>query len=86
MRALPLRLAAGALLVGGFLLGIAPLPLANFGCRSAFGGRDDLDPSIEIATACSEAVSGRQDVIAVLLVSGVAVLGLSFGRSRTSGG
>lgn len=86
MHALSLRLAAGALLVGGFLLGIAPTPLTSFGCGSAFGGGDLGDQSIEVVTACSDARSGRQDVVGALLTTGVAVLGLSFGRARTSGG
>lgn len=85
MHGLPLRLAARALLVGGFLMGIVTVGPQAAGCGSAFGGGDALEGSVEVVAACSSAVSARQDVVGVLLTSGVAVLGLSFARPRSSG-
>ena len=83
MQARPLRLAASALLAGGLLLGVAPMPLSNSGCGPALGGSDDaLDPATVIQIACSDTRASRQDLVAVILTSGAAVLGLSFRRPR----
>jgi hypothetical protein len=83
MQALPLRLAASALLAGGLVLGAAPMPLAPFGCRPALdsASASDLDPSVEIVVACADARADRQTVVGVLLTSGAALVGLSV-RSR----
>ena len=79
---LGLRLAAAALVVGGFVLGAAPTPLADYGCRPALARAAPLDQSIEIVVACAEMRADRQSVVAVLLTSGAAVAGLSAGPHR----
>jgi hypothetical protein len=81
MQTLPLRLAASALLVGGLVLGAAPMPLAAFGCRPALDSASDPDQSIEIVVACADARADRQTVVGVLGAAGAALLGLSI-RSR----
>jgi hypothetical protein len=79
---LGLRLAAAALVVGGLVLGAAPTPLADYGCRPALAAAPPLDQSIEIVVACAEMRADRQSVVAVLLASGVAFAALSAGPHR----
>jgi hypothetical protein len=84
MQALSLRLAAGALVVGGLALGAAPMPLGAFGCRPALDSGSDLDQSIEVVVGCADARADRQTVVGVMWASGAALLGLSL-RSRRPG-
>ncbi|WP_432545649.1 hypothetical protein [Kineococcus sp. SYSU DK004] len=88
MHALPLRLAAGALVAGGLVLGAAPLPLADFGCRPALAAGGALDQTIEVVVACADARADRQTAVGVLLTAGVALAGASVRgrRSAASGG
>jgi hypothetical protein len=77
MQPLPLRLAAGALVVGGLVLGGAPMPLSPYGCRPALDSTSDVDQSIEVVVACADARADRQTAVGVLWASGAALLGLS---------
>ncbi len=81
VQGVPLRLAATSLVVGGLVLGAVPMPLAAYGCRPALDSGTVLEQTIEVVVACADARAHRQDVVGVLLASGVALLGLS-DRSR----
>ena len=51
-----LRLAASALLLGGLVVGGAPVPLADFGCQPALATADPLEngSDVSMAIACAQ--------------------------------
>ena len=83
VQALPLRLAASALLLGGLVVGGTPVPLADLGCTPALAetpvGLSDLTTEV----ACAQIRADRQLLVAALLVSGITLGALSVpGRRR----
>lgn len=74
-----LRLAASALLLGGLVVGGAPVPLAEFGCQPALSTQplSENGSDVTVVLACAQSRADRQLLAAGLLVSGVALLALT---------
>jgi hypothetical protein len=68
-----LQVAGGVAIAGGLLLGVAPMPLGDFGCVQAFSSSPDVTGNtIDVVTACAEQRAQRQEVAVGFLVLGVA--------------
>lgn len=58
---------------GGLVLAMAPLPLSAYGCTSAVHA--DLGDAADLAPACGQQRTDRQDLVAGLLVGSLAAAG-----------
>lgn len=78
-----LAVAGGVLVLGGLALGVAPPPLADFGCPAALAPSVSLDQTVEVVIACEELRADRQNVVGGLVVTGLAALaGSAVGGGR----
>jgi len=64
--------AAAVAVAGGVALGLAPLPLSPYGCSAAFYLAPYSDLEGDVSLACAEQRAERQDLVAGMVVLGLA--------------